>query len=319
MPDISVIVPVYEVEPYLCRCLDSILNQSFFDFELILVDDGSPDRCGEICDEYAANNPRITVIHQKNGGLSAARNSGLAIAKCEWVCFVDSDDCIHPNMLEHMYRAAKESDVGMVICDCVQAQVLPEDFFSINDTSFKTITVSEAFLLSMLKEDKRLYWTVVPVLVKTAIAKKHFFTEGRIYEDNAVSVSWLYEAKQIAVFDAKFYFYMTNPNGIVNEAFSQRKFDFLWALEQQMTFFEQVSYYALLKEIGVLYIRTAIWFSKRAIAELNNKKLARIAIKKAYCIKRKYAAILDLSEEDKRKLFKAAHPILHRIRKHFSV
>jgi len=90
-PKISIIVPVYKVEPYLRKCIDSILAQTFTDFELILVDDGSPDGCGKICDEYAKKDNRILVIHKSNGGLSSARNAGLEIAKGEYIGFVDSD------------------------------------------------------------------------------------------------------------------------------------------------------------------------------------------------------------------------------------
>ena len=101
MPEISVIVPVYKVEQFLHRCVESILRQSFYNFELILVDDGSPDSCGDICDAYAAKDNRIHVIHQKNGGLSAARNSGIdyvmAHSDSHWLDFVDSDDWVHPD------------------------------------------------------------------------------------------------------------------------------------------------------------------------------------------------------------------------------
>ena len=98
MPEISVIVPVYKAEAYLHACIDSILSQTFSGFELILVDDGSPDNCGAICDDYAARDSRVRVIHQENQGQAAARNRALAAAKGEWVCFVDSDDAVHPQM-----------------------------------------------------------------------------------------------------------------------------------------------------------------------------------------------------------------------------
>ena len=106
MPTISVIVPVYKVEKYIHRCVDSILSQTFTDFELILVDDGSPDNCGKICDEYAEKDIRIHVIHQENGGLSAARNAGIdwvfANSDSEWITFIDSDDWVHPEYLERL-------------------------------------------------------------------------------------------------------------------------------------------------------------------------------------------------------------------------
>ena len=112
---ISVIVPVYMVESYLHRCVDSILSQTFVDFELILVDDGSPDNCGAICDEYAAKDSRIRVIHQKNGGLSAARNAGLDVAREEYYAFVDGDDWIDPDMYENMYRAIQKGNADLAV------------------------------------------------------------------------------------------------------------------------------------------------------------------------------------------------------------
>lgn len=116
MPELSIIVPVYKVEPYLRRCIDSILAQTFRDFELILIDDGSPDNCGTICDEYAEKDSRIKVIHQNNQGVSAARNVGLDIARGTYLGFVDSDDWIEPEMYETMIATAKEKQVDVVVC-----------------------------------------------------------------------------------------------------------------------------------------------------------------------------------------------------------
>ena len=113
---ISVIVPVYRVEKYLPACIDSILNQTFTDFELILVDDGSPDRCPEICDEVARRDARVRVIHQANAGLSAARNAGIEIAHGEWLGFVDSDDYIAPQFYEKLYQTAQRTDADCVMC-----------------------------------------------------------------------------------------------------------------------------------------------------------------------------------------------------------
>ena len=108
MPLISVIVPVYKVEPYLARCIDSILAQTFTDFELILIDDGSPDNCGRICDEYSQKNNRIQVIHKENGGLSSARNAGMEICKGDYIYFIDSDDWIEPDMYEKLDLSSKQ-------------------------------------------------------------------------------------------------------------------------------------------------------------------------------------------------------------------
>ena len=99
MPEISVIVPVYKVEQWLGPCVDSILNQTFRDFELILVDDGSPDNCGALCEKYAKDDPRVRVLHKANGGLSSARNAGIEAAKAPYLAFVDSDDFVRPQYL----------------------------------------------------------------------------------------------------------------------------------------------------------------------------------------------------------------------------
>ena len=116
MPELSIIVPVYKVEKYLSKCIDSILAQTFTDFELILIDDGSPDRCGEICDEYAAKDSRIIVIHQQNKGVSTARNAGLKIAKGKYIGFVDSDDWIEQEMYEQMLQTVKHNSAEIVTC-----------------------------------------------------------------------------------------------------------------------------------------------------------------------------------------------------------
>ena len=120
MSKISMIVPAYKVDSYLHRCVDSILAQTFADYELILVDDGSPDGCGTICDDYLLRDERIIVIHQQNGGLSAARNSGIdwafACSDSEWISFVDSDDWTHCQYLELKYKTEKEAEIEGSTC-----------------------------------------------------------------------------------------------------------------------------------------------------------------------------------------------------------
>ncbi len=120
LPEISVIVPVYKVEPYLRRCVDSILAQTFTDFELILVDDGSPDNCPAICDEYAEKDDRVHVIHQENGGLSAARNAGMEIACGKYYLFCDSDDYVSPCWCETLYKQIEKTPDAWIYCDIVR-------------------------------------------------------------------------------------------------------------------------------------------------------------------------------------------------------
>ena len=115
---ISVIIPIYNVEKYLCRCLDSIISQSYKDLEIILVDDGSPDNSPSICDSYARNDNRIKVIHKTNGGLSAARNTGLKYAMGDFISFIDSDDYIEPKMYEILFNLITKFDSDISMCGC---------------------------------------------------------------------------------------------------------------------------------------------------------------------------------------------------------
>ena len=113
---ISVIVPVYKVEKFLARCLDSIISQTYENMEIILVDDGSPDSCGSICDEYAQRDARFRVLHKENGGLSDARNCGVEIASGAYIAFIDSDDYIAPNYVEYLYRLLVDNDADISCC-----------------------------------------------------------------------------------------------------------------------------------------------------------------------------------------------------------
>ena len=129
MVKISVIVPVYNAEKYLNRCVNSILQQTFSDFEIILVDDGSEDQSRNICDEYAKKDKRIKVIHQQNRGQAAARNRGVSCATGEWVVFVDADDMIHQQMLECLYQAAIRLNTKLAVCQAIEGKECPRVFF----------------------------------------------------------------------------------------------------------------------------------------------------------------------------------------------
>ena len=217
---ISVIVPVYQVEKYIHRCVDSILAQTFSDFELILVDDGSPDNCGTICDEYDAKDSRIRVIHQENQGQAAARNYAVAVARGEWVCFVDSDDMIHPQMLEHLYRTATEHNANISMCSAVESEQLPKAFLAPREYASECLTVNEAGLEALYRAGEHRYWGVWGKLIRKEILQKLPFTPGRVYEDNAIVCRWLYEAGIVADTPNHYYFYQVNSGGTTKKGFS---------------------------------------------------------------------------------------------------
>ena len=236
MPQITVIVPVYKVEPYLRRCVDSILAQTFTDFELVLVDDGSPDNCGAICDEYAGKDTRIHVIHQPNGGLSAARNAGIdwafANSDSEWLAFVDSDDWVHPKYLELLYKAVRVN--GTLISAC--------DFLRVNNEKPTTVQLNcdtelidwETFLLE---------YNVQAVVAWNKLYAKELFAElrypvGKIHEDEFLTYKLLYHAKRITFFHSKLYYYYQNPDGIMGRAFTLKRLDIVDAAEERLGFTE---------------------------------------------------------------------------------
>ena len=153
-PVVSIIIPIYNVEPYLRCCLNSILAQTFQSWEAVLVDDGSKDNCGKICDEYAAMDSRFRVIHKENGGLTSARNAGLAMAFGEWVMPLDGDDWIEPDMLEKMYAVAEKSQADIVYCDFYLSYEKNERYMFFNicfwfwGMTFDTPTMEKIIFLS---------------------------------------------------------------------------------------------------------------------------------------------------------------------------
>lgn len=245
MPEISVIVPVYKAEAFLADCIESILSQTFGDFEIILVDDGSPDNSGAICDRYAAAYGHISVIHQENQGQAAARNHAMALAKGEWICFVDSDDLIHPQMLELLYAAAQKGGCGISMCQMLEAVEIPESFLAPQTEEFTVVPMDEEQLLRLHDADAYPGWVACAKLIRREYIEHHPFTPGRVYEDNAAVCHWLYEAKQIAMMDMQLYFYRGNPDSTTKKAFSLKRLDYLWALEEIIAFCTEAKFLSL--------------------------------------------------------------------------
>ncbi|MBR2040184.1 MAG: glycosyltransferase [Clostridia bacterium] len=221
---ISVIVPVYKVEPYLEKCIDSILNQTYKDFELILVDDGSPDNCPAICDEYAKKDSRITVIHKQNGGLSDARNAALEIAKGEFVTFVDSDDFIAPNALQLLMEAAVENNSDVVISTKFE-------FFSngnickCSENKGSIVVDSKKALELIFYKNGR--WDAWGSLYKRGLFEKERFPVGKLYEDIATIPKIILNAENICFIDASIYYYFVRTGSIMDGSKTTVKIDLL--------------------------------------------------------------------------------------------
>ncbi len=236
MPTISVIVPVYKVEPYLRRCVDSILRQTFEDFELILVDDGSPDTCGAICDDYAARDSRIRVIHQKNGGLSAARNAGIdwvfENSDSRWFTFIDSDDWVHPNMLGSLLRAATEKKTAISVCGYAETGGENPAVKSAQERA--ELWTAEDFYTQRFV-NATVAWGK---LYRRECFAEHRYPVGKLHEDEFLTYRLLFDQGHLAFFPAPYYAYFVNPAGITKNTWSPRRLDAWEAYEAQIAYFE---------------------------------------------------------------------------------
>lgn len=212
---ISVVIAAYNVGKYIGKCLDSILTQTYPAFEIIVVDDGSSDNTGEICDQYAADNPQIKVIHQKNQGVSAARNAALEQTHGEYISVVDSDDYLKPNMYEKLIQGIKKYDADLIICNYDKVS---EDGKTI--TAMKKYAGDEcvSFREALYWLDREHYWTYVNPWNK--LYKRELFNDikypvGKKFEDNYVIHRLIMKCNKVASISDSLYYYRANPNSIM--------------------------------------------------------------------------------------------------------
>ena len=239
---ISVVVPVYNVEEYLRQCLDSILTQTYRDLELILVDDGSTDASGEICEEYAAKDSRVKVVRRRNGGMAAARNTGLDLVSGEYVAFVDSDDYICETMFETLRRAIVENDADLAQCNFerVKDDGKPAPSRLQAPPLFDGVLSSENALEKLAGQNSFAYNCVWNKLYKAELFKELRFPIVEICEDNFFTYKLFFACSKVAFVSEKLYRYRQNPKSITsvtNHYFTQ-----LYALEgklEQLRFFEK--------------------------------------------------------------------------------
>ena len=238
---ISVIVPVYNVEPYLRQCIDSILAQNYTDFELILVDDGSSDNCSAICDGYAAKDSRIRVFHQENAGVSAARNAGITAARGEYIAFIDSDDWVVPTYLNRMYMQLIEHNADISVCGMQHF----EDDTDLSDIkphekADSVIITGRDACLSIYRMDNAIQIVLWGKLYKRSLFDGISFPVGRVHEDDATTPRVLYRAKKISVSSAPLYAYRQRKGSIMHEKFSEKRFDTIYAIDSCISFFHEV-------------------------------------------------------------------------------
>ncbi|MBQ3041417.1 MAG: glycosyltransferase [Clostridia bacterium] len=217
---ISIIVPVYKTEKYLDKCIESILNQTFKDFELILVDDGSPDNCGKICDEWAKKDDRIVVIHKENGGVSSARNTALNNIKGEYVGFVDSDDTIEPTMYEKLYNNLIDSNAQISVCDF---KFITPSGVQENKSEIKTEIYDSSVALEVVLKGKPFAGHLCNKLFKAELFENVRLDEDiYIFEDMLAVLRILFNPIKIVYFSEPLYNYYLHENSAFHSKLTER-------------------------------------------------------------------------------------------------
>lgn len=295
MPEISVIVPVYNTEQYIHRCVDSILAQTFENFELILVDDGSTDASGEICDEYALIDNRVQVFHQENRGQAAARNYALdwiyANSESKFISFVDSDDWIHPQFLELLRDGVVRFNVN--ICQCGHLETESVETPSEVIKSISCITPEEQYInhYSAFMWDKlfsRSCWQVIR------------FPEGQVYEDVAIWYKMLFAEKKLALVHAELYCYYTNYQSTVRKNWTPVKFAQIKAWEAQLEFAHGYGN----REVLLAVLQRYCWVYKHQCDEIRESNLVTEKEKKRYSSKliRRFRKVLIQHKTELKKM-----------------
>ena len=265
---ISVVVPIYKVEKYIKRCIDSILMQTFTEFELLLIDDGSPDKCSEICNIYAQKDSRVTVIHKKNGGLSDARNAGIELffldSDLEWITFIDSDDWIHSFYLKELYSVAMKTKTDISVCSYCET-----------DKENPKLNSYEVELSVFDPEDFYCNYNVNAVVAWGKLYKKELFNNirypvGKLHEDEFTTYRLLFINSKISWISGEFYYYFIRLNSITQSQWSPKKLDALEAFCDNIKFFKKNNYRnAYIKSINKL--EYGLSRNSKALKDANNQ------------------------------------------------
>jgi glycosyltransferase involved in cell wall biosynthesis len=259
-PLISVIVPVYNVENYLRACVDSIIAQTYNNLEIILVDDGSPDNCPAICDEYAEKDSRIKVIHKENGGLSDARNAGLSVMTGEYLMFVDSDDLLPKNAVSALYNLAVEYNSELVIGN-------HRKFVDSTDLDDSDLKSNKASCLSKTESICHMFQNGCASwgrLYRADIHNSVHFPIGEINEDEAIVLKILDKCNKVVITDECVYHYRTRPESITTSSFSLKKLDWYRHCKANLEWIRE--HYPELEEYAAVRYRSSIMYSLNELA-----------------------------------------------------
>ena len=304
MAKISVIVPVHDTEKYVSRCIDSILAQTFADFELILIDNGSTDSSGKICDEYAEIDNRVVVIHQDDRGASGARNSGLdwvyKNSDCEWISFVDSDDWLHPQYLELLHDSAAKYGISV----CTYQTTTDSDVVYSNIQSEPQFVRSE----DLYSDDIINFIVVWGKLYKKECFEKIRFPEGKLHEDEFVMYKILFYYEVLPIIKEALYYYYQNTESFIHSEWNPARLVKLDALNEQIAFFEKKGYEKARIVAIRRYAYTMCEFMDRARKSIHCKAYAGIVKRMLRRYLNKNKKELGFKNNDNIYLYEKAYP-----------
>ncbi len=285
-------MPIYNVENYLRKCIDSIINQTYNNLEIILVDDGSPDNCGKICDEYAEVDSRIKVIHKENGGLSDARNVGIDVATGKYIAFIDSDDYIDKCFIEYLCTLCKKNDAYIAECDFVK--FYDDKIEIINDEKEEFIFNNKEMINRIYNEESYIKTVIVwNKLYKTSLFKDIRFPKGKIHEDEFTTYKLYWNSNnRIAVTNKKLYYYRYNQESIMGSKFSLRRLDYIQALEERLKFFKNKNQIDLYDKTLELYAYRLIEYYNLIKKYVANSKIEQKELLRKF--KKNYHKFLNL-------------------------
>ena len=234
---VTIVVPIYNVEKYLKKCIESILNQTYKNLEIILVDDGSTDKCGKICDEYSLKDSRIKIIHKKNGGLSEARNYGIENANGNYITFIDSDDYLDGEFIENILKIALETKADLVISGLKNVYEKQKDVCADNNKYYAKLSKEETYYKVLTQKD-------IDVTANAKLYKKEIFETirypvGELYEDIKIIDKIIEKANTIVYTKYKGYFYLQRTGSIMYSAISKEKFVLIETMENLLMFIEK--------------------------------------------------------------------------------
>lgn len=274
---VSVIVPIYNVEQYLRQCLDSILGQTYKDIEIILIDDGSKDRSGLMCDEYAGQDSRITVIHQNNAGAAKARNTGTLSAKGEFFTYIDADDIVHPDYIKTLLNGMTTSNADISVCNHTLFKDDPKECVRVNNSEFSLSSGKEACneIVNLHKTNMIVIWGK---LYKSSFRQLLLMPENKSFEDEFTCYKVMYNATLVAQSDNALYYYRQREESLSHQAFSKKNYDKLDALQGAANWLKEQGDYELQIHAQKRYLLTIeiVWskafFGKAGKDVLNELK-----------------------------------------------